>query len=119
MRGHMKNIKNIIIKTQDAKRAKNISQEFQLFGVYVADCLDDQKHYSLYIKLAKTYDRHLLEEALSFVKGASSVKSKGKLFMWKLKQLKMAGTTAPAPQAAPVMTHQLLNTDSESIIISD
>ena len=84
----MKNIAKIIEQTQNAKRAKNISQEFQLYGVYLADSLEDKKHYSLYIKLAKNYDRALLEEALSFVKGATAVKSRGKLFMWKLKQLK-------------------------------
>lgn len=86
----MKQIAKIIEDTQKQKRAKNISQEFQLFGVYLAESLDDTKHYSLYIKLAKTYDRVLLEEALSFVKGSTTVKSKGKLFMWKLKQLKEA-----------------------------
>jgi hypothetical protein len=84
----MKQIAKIIEDTQNQKRAKNISREFQLFGVYLAESLDDTKHYSLYIKLAKTYDRGMLEEALSFVKGSTTVKSKGRLFMWKLKQLK-------------------------------
>ena len=84
----MKKIGTIIEQTATKKRATNISREFQLFGVYLAESLDDTKHYSLYIKLAKQYERGLLEEALSFVKGASSVKSKGRLFMWKLKQMK-------------------------------
>ncbi len=113
----MKDLKNILKQTQDAKRAKNISQEFQLFGVYLADSLEDQKHYSLYIKLAKTYDRHILEEALSFVKGASSVKNKGKLFMWKMKQLKLENKT-PAPEK-PQSTHQLHGTDAKTLVISD
>lgn len=84
----MKRIGSLLSETQAKKRASNISQEFQLFGVYLAESLDDTKHYSLYIKLAKQYDRGILEEALSFVKGATSVKSKGRLFMWKLKQMK-------------------------------
>ena len=84
----MKKISAIIEQTQNVKRATNISREFQMFGVYLADSLDDQKHISLYIKLAKTYDRGLLEEALSYVKGSSTVKSKGRLFMWKVKQMK-------------------------------
>lgn len=113
----MKDIKNILKQTQDAKRAKNISQEFQLFGVYLADSLEDQKHYSLYIKLAKTHDRGTLEEALSFVKGASSVKSKGKLFMWKLKQLKTEVKVAKPNPDKP--THSLINVDSDSLIITE
>lgn len=83
----MKQIAKIIEDTQNIKRAKNISREFQLFGVYLAESLDDTKHYALYIKLAKNYDRGMLEEALSFVKGSTTVKSKGKLFMWKIKQM--------------------------------
>ena len=96
----MKKISSIIENTQKLKRAKNISQEFQLFGVYLAESLDDTKHYSLYIKLAKNYDRGILEEALSFVKGSTTVKSKGKLFMWKLKQLKESMPAKKAPHVA-------------------
>ncbi len=93
----MKKIGTIIDQAKSAKRAKNISREFQMFGVYLAESLDDTQHYSLYIKLAKTYERGLLDEALSFVKGSSSVKSKGRLFMWKLKQLKQE-SIKPAPE---------------------
>jgi hypothetical protein len=88
----MKKIGTIITETRAKKRATNISREFQLFGVYLAESLDDTKHYSLYIKLAKQYDRGMLEEALSFVKGATSVNSKGRLFMWKLKAMKEEAT---------------------------
>ena len=86
----MQKLSAILERNKELKRAKNISQEFQLFGVYLAESLDDTKHYSLYIK---QYERGILEEALSFVKGASSVKSKGRLFMWKLKQMKEAQKT--------------------------
>jgi len=64
-----------------------ISQEFQDFGYRLALELDDLKHKSLYIKLAKNEDRGLLERVLSFVSD-SNAKNKGALFMWKLKQLK-------------------------------
>lgn len=64
-----------------------ITQEFQDFGYRLACELNDEKHKSLYIKLAKTLPRHLLEDARTFVLDASSAKSKAKLFMWKLKQL--------------------------------
>ncbi len=67
---------------------KYISQEFQAFGCHMAAVLGDQAHTSLYIKLAKTYPRALLERALAFVSDAENARSKAKLFMWKLDQLK-------------------------------
>ncbi len=67
---------------------KYISQEFQDFGYRLALDLDDLKHKSLYIKLAKNEDRGLLEAARRFVIDASHARSKGRLFMWKLKELK-------------------------------
>lgn len=70
---------------------KYISREFQSFGIYMSEELNDYKHKSLYIKLAKTTNRALLERALSYVKDAHTVtNNKGALFMWKLKQLKDA-----------------------------
>jgi hypothetical protein len=84
----MKKISAALSKTAEIKRPKNISTEFQLFGVYLAEELSDTKHYPLYIKLAKTLPRQLLNDALSYVKDYPNAKSKGKLFMWKVKQLK-------------------------------
>jgi hypothetical protein len=65
-----------------------ITQEFQDFGYRLAMELDDQKHKSLYMRLSKNTPRIILERALSFVTDAPNVKSKAKLFMWKLQQLK-------------------------------
>lgn len=64
-----------------------ITQEFQDFGYRLAVSLNDLEHKSLYMRLAKTVKRSLLEQALSFVSD-SQAKSKAKLFMWKLKELK-------------------------------
>lgn len=77
----------IILKKFDPTKDKYISREFQAFGVHLAEELNDMKHKSLYIKLAKTMHRTLLEKALSFVVD-SNAKNKGALFMWKLQQLK-------------------------------
>ncbi len=76
-----------ILNTKSNTRAKNLSTEFQVYGIYLAESLNDTKHYSLYIKLAKNYNRQLLEQALIFTKGYYKAKSKGKIFMWKLKEL--------------------------------
>lgn len=66
---------------------KYISREFQSYGIYLSEALDDYKHKALYIRLAKTIPRAILEKALSFVKD-SHARSKGRLFMWKLKDLR-------------------------------
>lgn len=71
-----------------------ITQEFQDFGYRLAVELNDLKHKSLYIKMAKDVDRVLLERALGFVKDAAQAKSKARLFMWKVKQLKEEKTNA-------------------------
>ncbi len=69
-------------------RDKYVSQEFQKYGYDLAESLGDMQHKSLYIKLAKTTPRGLLEAAKSFVMDANNAKSKGRLYMWKLQQLK-------------------------------
>lgn len=66
---------------------KYVSREFQQYGYELAESLGDFSHKSLYIKLAKETPRGLLESAKSFVLD-SSARSKGRLFMWKLKELK-------------------------------
>ena len=73
---------------QQKPKNKYISQEFQEYGYALAMELDDEKHKSLYIKMAKNYDRWLLESARSFIKDAQA-KSKAKLFMWKVKDLQV------------------------------
>lgn len=82
----MKSI-NQILKNFNPSTDKYISREFQSFGIHIAEELDDYKHRSLYIKLAKTVHRSILEKALSFVSD-SNAKNKGALFMWKIKELK-------------------------------
>ncbi len=69
---------------------KYISREFQAFGIRLAEELNDYKHRSLYIKLAKTVHRSVLEKALSYVSD-SKANNKGALFMWKLAQIKGKG----------------------------
>ncbi|MCA9369770.1 hypothetical protein KC686_01290, partial [Candidatus Woesebacteria bacterium] len=65
-----------------------ITQEFQDYGYRLAIDLGDMKHKALYIKMAKEVDRTILDAALRFVSDATHAKSKAKLFMWKVKQLK-------------------------------
>ncbi len=76
-----------ILLTFNPLEDKYISREFQSYGIYLSEELNDYKHKALYIRLAKTVPRAILEKSLSFVKD-SNAKSKARLFMWKMKQLK-------------------------------
>lgn len=87
-----------ILKKFNPTEDKYISREFQNYAMYLTESLNDYKHKSLYMKLAKTTHRSILEKALSYVKDAK-VDRPGALFMWKLKQLKDAGV---AKRALPV-----------------
>lgn len=84
----MKRVGQILEEVAYPNRPKNLTREFQNFGVYLAEELDDTNHYSLYIKLAKDCNRTILEEALSYAKGYTKAKSKARIFMWRLTQLR-------------------------------
>ena len=76
-----------ILKRFDPTKDKYISRDFQAFGIYMAEEMDDYVHRSMYIRLAKVNHRSVLEAALSFVKD-SKAENKIGLFLWKLKQIK-------------------------------
>lgn len=82
----MQTVGNILTKFNPVED-KYISREFQAYGIFLAEELRDYKHKALYIRLAKTVARSILEKALSFVK-ESNAKSRGRLFMWKMKKLR-------------------------------
>lgn len=83
----MKSLKQLIDEKKPVDRNKFVSREFQDYGYRLAEEFGDMAHKSLYIRLAKTVDRALLEKARSFVSD-SNAHNKGALFMWKLKQMK-------------------------------
>jgi hypothetical protein len=82
-------LKNLITqKQQNVKPNPYIHHEFQDYGYQLAEKLNDLSHKAIYIKLAKTYPRALLERVYMFVSDYPNAKNKGKLFMWKLKQIR-------------------------------
>jgi hypothetical protein len=83
-------LKNILTNFNPLKD-KYISREYQKYGYDLACILGDLEHKALYIKLAKEVPRHLLEKAKNFVRDAGRVRSRGRLFMWKLNELQKAG----------------------------
>ncbi len=94
----MQSIGNLISKKFNPQDTdKYVSQEFQKYAYDLAKELDDLPHKSLYMRLTKNTPRGLMESARSFVKDASNAKSKGRLYMWKLKQLKDSAKLKDAP----------------------
>jgi len=88
----MQSIKDLIVDpdkfAKDLRnRHKYVTKEFQDYGYRVALKLGDLKHVSMYIKWAKTKERAIMESALSFTVDYPNAKNKGRLFMWKVKQL--------------------------------
>jgi hypothetical protein len=77
----------IRLKGKIAKPDRNVSQEYQIFGCELAEKLGDIKHKALYIKMAKEKPREILMQALQFVLDYPNAQSKGKLFMYKVKQI--------------------------------
>ena len=77
-----------IIQGRKFSRDYRCSHEFQAYGNRLAEELGDKKHRTLYIKLAKTEDRNILEEARVSVISSRKATTKGKLFMWKVGQIK-------------------------------
>lgn len=83
----MENIAKIL-RSRKLSRDYRCSHEFQAYGNRLAEELGDRKHRSLYIKLAKNEDRSILEEARASVLDSRNAKTKGRLFMWKIGQIK-------------------------------
>lgn len=77
-----------ILKKFDPSEDRYISREFQKYAYDLAEELGDLEHKSLYMRLVKITPRHLIERARSFVSDAPNVKSRPRLFMWKLAQLR-------------------------------
>ena len=90
----MKSLKQLIEEKQQPEPIdKRISQEFQDYAYRLAMELGDEAHKPIYMRLAKTVDRKLLEQARRFAVD-STVDRKGALFMWKLKELRGAKKAA-------------------------
>ncbi len=90
-RGEVKSLKKLLSQLDLARRRRYIKKEFQAYGLQLADELNDWPHRSLYIRLAKTMPRKILERARLFIKDQNrrQIKNRARLFMWKLKQLRL------------------------------
>jgi hypothetical protein len=85
----MKSISDILNK-KNIKGDRRNTYEFQAYGNRLAEELGEPNRRSLYIKLAKNENRNLLEAARDYVMASEKTTTRGKLFMWKLAELKKA-----------------------------
>ncbi len=94
MKSEIKSVKSILQKNdfleRITKRSQYIRTEHQDFGIRLSGRLGDSMHKALYMKLAKDLPRSVMESAAQFAidyPDKSGTGNKGKIFMWKLKEL--------------------------------
>ena len=94
MKSEIKSVKSILQKNdfleRITKRSQYIRTEHQDFGIRLSGRLGDSNHKALYMKLAKDLPRSVMESAAQFAidyPDKSGTGNKGKIFMWKLKEL--------------------------------
>jgi hypothetical protein len=62
-------------------RESHVYSEHQLIGLMLAEILDDEKHKSLYIKLAKKHNSDMLLRLAKSVADRQNVENRGAYFM--------------------------------------
>ena len=84
----MRPIKELLLNRVLEDKGGYITKEFQDYGYRLACEMGEEKKKALYIKLAKTVDRAVLERARQFVADAVGARNKGRLFLWAVKRLR-------------------------------
>lgn len=72
---------------KEATPNKFVKKPEQLLALQLASKLDDKAHLDWYMRLCQVVDEKVINQALAFVID-SQTNTKGKLFMWKVKQLR-------------------------------
>jgi hypothetical protein len=69
------------------KKKGYVTKEYQSYGAWLSNALNDKQRMSMYIKWAKDKPRSILESAYRFTADYPNAKDKSRLFMWKVKEL--------------------------------
>jgi len=72
---------------QSNTSSKHAKHEFQAYAYRLAYDLNDLVNLKMYLRLAKTIERPLLEEAYAYAID-SALENKSRIFLWKLKQVR-------------------------------
>lgn len=73
--------KDYLNTLKERSKGVRIHKKFQMTGLTIAQILGDEKHKSLYIKLAKKYDEHKLITTARNVAERKNIKNRGAYFM--------------------------------------
>lgn len=82
----MKSLRQILDERTEEKK-RRAPTEYSAFAYRLAKELDDLEDLKMYIRLAKTIDRGILEETRRFVLD-SQTRNKRAKFLWKMKELR-------------------------------
>lgn len=74
-------VRNYLDKLKERSRESRVYRKYQLVGLEIAGVLKDQKHKSLYIKMAKEGNPNRLLRLAKEVAGKRNVRNKGAYFM--------------------------------------
>lgn len=88
----MKAISSVLQHYTLDDKGGRITREFQDYGYRLAVALNDLDHKPIYMRMAKTIDRSILEQARTFVLDANA-RNRARLFMWKVRELREAKKT--------------------------
>ena len=77
----MMDVQKYLDRVAERKRTGRVTTEHQLTGLELAKLLNDEKHKSLYIKLAKQYKRSWLIGIAKNISEKKNIKNKGAYFM--------------------------------------
>jgi hypothetical protein len=73
-------------KLKDRAKESHVYRKYQLIGLEISQILEDEKHKSLYIKLAKEVGADRMMRLAKDVADRMNVKNKGAYFMFLLKE---------------------------------
>lgn len=74
-------IKSYLEGLKERGKKSRITKPYQMTGLYLAKLLEDEKHKSLYIRLAKEYNANFLVGLAKEVNEKKNIKNKGAYFM--------------------------------------
>ncbi len=80
--------KDYLKTIKDRGKESHVYKKFQLIGLEIAKLLNDEKHKSLYIKLAKQYDAENLLAIAKDVSQRKKIENKGGYFMRIIQELR-------------------------------
>lgn len=81
--------KDYLKTIKDRGKESHVYKKFQLIGLEIAKLLNDEKHKSLYIKLAKQYDAENLLAIAKDVSQRKKIENKGGYFMRIIQELRV------------------------------